>query len=169
MRAVRKLADRLIGLSAAIGSLGLVFEVVVILIDVIGRAFGRPMFGSQDLITMSMVIVVFGGMALCDRIGGHLAVDMLERHLPDGFNRFIDAVSALIGSIIFAVLAWAVYDSSKISVMLNLSTNLLNLPKAWFQYALCGFSLLTAAGMLLRAIELAAGTRDVRKEGASAS
>ncbi len=46
--------------------------------------------------------------------------------------------------------------------MLNLSTNLLGLPKAWFQYALCGFAVLTALGMLLRAVELATGTRDVR-------
>lgn len=62
MLAIRKLADRLIGLSAVLGSLGLLVEVGIILTDVIGRLFGHPLFGSQDLITMTMVIVVFGGM-----------------------------------------------------------------------------------------------------------
>lgn len=164
MLALRTIADRLIGLSAAIGALGLIFEVGVILTDVIGRAFGKPLYGSQDLITMTMVILVFGAMAACDRIGGHIAVDIFEPRFPPRFNRFVDALSALIGAIIFLALAWAVYDSLKISVMLNLSTNLLGLPKAWFQYALCGFAVLTALGMLLRAVEIATGTRHVATE-----
>ena len=163
MEALRRAADRLIGLSAIIGSLGLLVEVAVILVDVIGRAMGRPLFGSQDLITMTMVILVFGGMALCDRTGGHIAVDIFERHFPPRFNRAVDILSALIGAVIFLALAKAVLDSAKLSVMLNLSTNLLNLPKAWFQYALSGFAVLTALGMGLRAAELALRGRDVRR------
>ncbi|MEZ5935298.1 MAG: TRAP transporter small permease [Alphaproteobacteria bacterium] len=164
MDAIRQAADRLIALSAVIGALGLLVEVAVILIDVVGRAFGKPLFGSQDLITMTMVIVVFGGMAVCDRRGGHIAVDLLERFFPPAVNRLTDAASALLGALIFVVMAFAVYESAKLSLMLNLSTNLLNLPKAWFQWMLSGFALLTALGMVLRALELALGVRDVRKE-----
>jgi TRAP-type C4-dicarboxylate transport system permease small subunit len=61
---LRTWADRLIGLSATIGAVGLLVEVAVILTDVIGRAFGYPLYGSQDMITMTMVILVFGGMAM---------------------------------------------------------------------------------------------------------
>ena len=163
--AIRTIANRLIGLCAALGALGLLVEVVVILVDVIGRALGKPLYGSQDLITMTMVILVFGGMALCDRMGGHIAVDIFERYFPPLFNRAVDVLSALIGAMIFLALAWAVYESAKLSVMLNLSTNLLNLPKVWFQWALCGFSVLTALGMMLRAVELAFWGRDVRGQG----
>lgn len=161
MLVVRRVADRLIGLSAIVGSLGLLFEVLVILVDVIGRAFGQPLLGSQDLVTMTMVIVVFGGMARCGHQGGHIAVDLLERYFPRRLNRSIDAFAALLGAVIFLAIAWAVYDSARISVMLDLSTNLLNLPKAWFQWALCGFALLTAVGMTLRSVELTLGVADV--------
>jgi TRAP-type C4-dicarboxylate transport system permease small subunit len=161
---LRTLADRLIGLSATIGAIGLIVEVIFILVDVVGRAFGHPLYGSQDIVTMSMVILVFGGMALCDRQGGHIAVDIFEPRFSPRFNRFIDIVVALMGAVIFVFIAWAVWDSAKLSQMLNLSTNLLRLPKAWFQWALCGFSLLAAAGLLLRAVELAATGRDVRRE-----
>lgn len=164
MLTIRRVADRLIGLSAVLGSIGLLFEVTVVLVDVIGRAVGHPLLGSQDLITMAMVIVVFGAMAICDRAGGHIVIDVFENHLPQLFNRMIDIVSALLGAVIFVMIAWTVFESARLSVMLNLSTNLLNLPKAWFQGALCVFSLLTALGMILRAIELAAGIRDVRRE-----
>jgi TRAP-type C4-dicarboxylate transport system permease small subunit len=157
-------ADGLIGLSATIGALGLIVEVFVILVDVIGRALGSPLLGLQDLIMMTMVILVFGGMALCDRKGGHIAVDLFERYYPRRMNRFIDILSALVGAVIFVALAWAVLESSKISLMLNLSTNLLLLPKAWFQWALCGFALVAAFGMAVRALELTLGWGDVRME-----
>lgn len=162
MNAVRELADKLIGLSAALGAIGLVIEMLVILVDVIGRAFGAPLYGSQDIITMTMVILVFGAMALCDRIGGNVAVDLLERYYPAWLNHFIDVLSALIGAVIFLALAWAVMESAKLSVMLNLSTNLLELPKAWFQYALSVLSVITALAMILRAVELTFAGYDVR-------
>ncbi len=161
---VRKAADGLISLSATIGALALMGEVAVILVDVIGRALGSPLYGSQDLITMTMVILVFGAMALCDRQGGHIAVDLLEHRFSTTLNRGINIVSAILGAVIFAFIAYAVLDSAKLSVMLNLSTNLLRLPKAWFQYALAGFAIMTAVGMALRAIELAWSGCDVHGE-----
>ncbi len=161
---LRNLADSLIGLSAAIGAIGLIVEIAVILVDVIGRAFGHPLFGSQDLITMTMVLLVFGGMALCDRRGGHIAVDLLQSKYPDRLNRLIDIGSAALGAVIFVFIAFAVWESAKLSEMLNLSTNLLRLPKAWFQWALCGFAMLTALAMALRAVELSLSGRDVHQE-----
>ena len=164
MDAIRATADRLIGLSATIGILGLFAEVAVILYDVVGRYFGAPLYGSQDIVTMVMVFVVFGGMALCDRQGGHIGVDLLEPRFPAWLNRAIDILAALTGAAIFAMIAWAVWDSAKLSQMLNLSTNLLRWPKAWFQWALCGFAVLTALGMALRAVELMLTRRDIRRE-----
>lgn len=164
MEALRKTADRLIGLSATIGAVALVAVMVTILVDVAGRAMGSPLYGSQDIVTMAMVILVFGGMALCDREGGHIAVDLLEARFSPRLNRLIDIVAALTGAVIFGFIAWAVWDSAKLSQMLNLSTNLLRLPKAWFQWALAGFSVLAALGLLLRAAELALSGRDVRRE-----
>lgn len=161
---MRKIADGLIGLSAALASLALAFIVVVIFADVIAREAGNALRGAQDVTTMAMVIVVFGGMALCDRRGGHIAVDVFEKRFPDRLNHVIDIVSALLGALIFIGIAWAVWESAKISQMLNLSTNLIRLPKAWFQWALSAFAIITALGMMLRAAELAITGRDVRPE-----
>ncbi|WP_245739637.1 TRAP transporter small permease [Thioclava dalianensis] len=151
---MQKLVDRLISLSAIIGTSGLIFVVLVIVIDVIGRNFGMPLYGAQDLVTMTMVLIVFGGMALCDRRGGHIVVDIFETTFPAALNRTIDIFSALLGVAIFVLIAVTVYQSAKLSVMLHLSTNLLNLPNAWFQYALCVLSLVGALTMGLRALRL---------------
>ena len=53
------------------------------------------------MVTMGMVVLVFGGMAMCDRDGGHIAVDLLEPRFSPAVNRFIDIISALLGAIIF--------------------------------------------------------------------
>jgi len=160
----RQIADRLIGLSAMIGSVGLIFEVIVILVDITGRYFGHPLIGAQDMSQMAMVIVVFGGMALCDKLGGHIAVDVFEHYFAGWLNRSTDIISALIGCVIFAGIAWTVWESSQLSLMLTLKTNIISLPKAYFQWALCAFAVITALAMLLRAAELAFSGRDVREE-----
>jgi TRAP-type C4-dicarboxylate transport system permease small subunit len=163
--AIRRLADRLIDLSALIGAAGLLVIMAAIMTDVIGRAAARPLYGGQDIVTMAMVLLVFGGMAACDRNGGHITVDILERHLPPGFNRAVDVLAALLGAAVFGLIVWAVLASARLSLMLNLQTNLLGLPKAWFQFALAAFAAITALGMALRAVELAVWRRDVRPSG----
>jgi len=154
---LRKVADGLIQLSATIGGIGLIFEVILILADVVLRFFGSPIVGAQDLSQMAMTVVVFGGMALCDRIGGHVAVDIFERSFPHWMNHLANIVSAFLGAAIFACLAWTIYESAKLSVMLNLATNIISLPKQYFQWGVCIFSAITAFAMLLRGIELILG------------
>ncbi|MCT8998857.1 TRAP transporter small permease [Chelativorans intermedius] len=163
---LRWLADRLIGLAATIGALGLVVEVAVILADVTGRYFGRPLAGARDVSEMAMVVLVFGAMALCDRLGGHIAVDIFETRFPLWLRRAGDVASAILGMCLFLGIAWTVYESSKLSQLLNLSTNVINLPKVYFQWALSGFSVIAALGMALRAVELLVAGRDIREEPA---
>ncbi|WP_108502631.1 TRAP transporter small permease [Paracoccus indicus] len=157
MKGLQRWTDRLISLSTFIGTAGLLVVVGVILVDVIGRNFGRPLYGAQDMVTMTMVLIIFGGMALCDRMDGHIVVDIFEGAFPEGLNRAIDIGSALLGAVIFALIAWAVWNSAQLSQMLNLSTNLLRLPLAWFQYALVVFSGVTVLTLLMRAALLLSG------------
>lgn len=154
MKYLRKVADGFIGLTAAIGAVGLFFEVVLILADVVLRFFGKPIVGAQDLSQMTMTIVVFGGMALCDKLGGHIAVDLLENHLPPWINHLTNVVSAFLGALIFGCIAWTVYESSKLSIMLHLATNIIALPKAWFQWIVSLFAAITAFAMAVRGLEM---------------
>ncbi|WP_010139845.1 TRAP transporter small permease [Oceanicola sp. S124] len=164
LASLRKIADGLISLSAFVGTLGLIFVTLVVLVDVVGRTFGAPLNGGQDYTQMGMVIIVFGGMALCDKLGGHVSVDIFEARFPDRLNHVMDIFAALLGAAIFVGIAYTVYESSKLSQMLKLSTNIVNLPKWYFQWALSVLALVTAFGMLLRAIELTLGGRRARAE-----
>lgn len=150
-------AAGLTSLAALCGTLGLIVQVGVILTDVVLRYFGAPLRGAQDITTMMMILVVFGGMALCDRTGGHIAVDLFEKALPAPLRHAGDIVSAALGAAIFFGIAWTMVESAALSRMLNLATNIIQLPKAWFQYAVVVFSLIAAFGMALRAVTLLLG------------
>jgi TRAP-type C4-dicarboxylate transport system permease small subunit len=159
---LRKGVDGLIEATALVGTVGLIAEVCVILADVIGRVLGRPLYGAQDMTQMGMVLIVFGGMALCDKVGGHIAVDLFYKAYPRWFNRGADLGAALLGAVIFAAIAWTVYESAKLSLMLNLKTNIILLPKAWFQWALCACAAVTVLGMLLRAVQIVQSWREAK-------
>ncbi len=157
LRILDKVADRATSLSAILGTLGLIAEVVVILIDVIGRYFGSPLRGAQDVTQMAMVVLVFGGMALCDRQGGHIAVDLFERSFPRWLVRLTDILAAALGALVFGLIAWNMWKAAGLSQMLNLSTNIIGLPKDWFQFFVVACSVITTFGMTLRAVSLSLG------------
>ncbi|NDV02836.1 TRAP transporter small permease [Pseudoroseicyclus tamaricis] len=154
---LRRIADGLINLAAVIGAIALIVVALVILVDVVGRYFGAPLTGAQDVSTMGLAVLVFGGMALCDRVGGHVSVDIFERNFPEGLNRAADIIGALLGAVFFGGIAWTMWDSSQLSQMLNLKTNIIDLPKWYFQWAIAAFSIITALGMALRVVELSLG------------
>ncbi|WP_136068580.1 TRAP transporter small permease [Modicisalibacter radicis] len=144
--------DRFVNLSSVIGTLALIFAVLVTLVDVTGRLFGAPLPGGQDLSQMTMVIIVFGGMALCDRQGGNIAVDIFEDKFPRRMNHWLDVAGWALGCAIFAAIGYTMLDAAEISKMLNLSTNIIAIPKAPFQYILSFFAFLTALSMLARIV-----------------
>lgn len=150
-------ADRLINLSALVGIIGLMTGVVDILIDVVGRAFHAPLTGAQDISQMAMVTMVFGGMALADRMEAHISVDILEPVFPRAINRATQVFAPALGAVVFLMLAKTMWDAAALSRMLHLATNIIYLPKAWFQYMAMVMSIITALAMFLRAVDTALG------------
>ena len=124
----------------------------MLLADVIGRSLGRPLFGAQDMAEMGMVIVTFGAVALLDSRGDQIRVDLFARIMPGWMRRGSDRLSSALGAAIWLTLAWALWDAARLSAMLNLSSNILQIPKAPFQYALAGFAVIAALGGLLRTL-----------------
>lgn len=150
-------ADRLIRLSALIGTIGLSVEVVVILVDVVGRFFGSPLRGAQDIAQMGMVLIVFGGMALCDKLGGHVNVDLFENSMPRWMIWAGDLAATVIGAMIFAGIAWTTWQSinlMRFQLGIVQTTNIIDLQFDWFKGAIIVMCAITFIGMTLRAISL---------------
>jgi len=150
---LRRVTDWLINLSALLGAAGLLVALGAISADVIGRAFGAPLYGARDIVSMAGVFVVFGGMALAHRKGAHVVVDLLERKFPDRLNRFLTILGDVLGAIVFVLIAWQLWSMIPLARMLRMSTNLLYLPRWPFLMAMTGLALVCALSMTLRALE----------------
>lgn len=161
-RILVKGADLLAGAAAIIAGLSLLFITAVILVDVIGRYFGAPLYGSRDLVQMAAVIVVFGGMAYADRRGGHIQVDILEAHFAPGMNRFLTTLGYVIGTVVFALIGWNMWAASEMSALLNMSTNLLNLPRGPFEQVTSVLAWITALCLAERVLESVFGEKGAR-------
>lgn len=79
----------------------------MLLADVIGRAFDRPLFGAQDMAEMGMVIVTFGAVALLDARRDQIRVDLFARAMPGWMLCGTDRLSSALGVAIWLMLAWA--------------------------------------------------------------
>ena len=87
LRGLRRLLDRLIDGAALPGAAGILVALCAVTGDVVGRAFGAPLYGARDVVSMAGVFVVFGGMAYAHRAGGHVSVDLFAPYFPPALNR----------------------------------------------------------------------------------
>lgn len=155
-------SDRLTDLSVILGAAGLLVALGVTAVDVVGRAFGAPLYGARDIVSMAGVFVVFGGMAQAHRLGSHVTVDLLERHFPPRLNRWLDVLAPALGALVFGLIAWQLYLGIGLARMLNSSTNLLYLPRAPFLMAMAVLSAVCALSMGLSAVRAALRPAAVR-------
>jgi len=95
---------------AAVWAFGLTF---MILADVIGRgAFAAPINGTTELVTASIVIIVFLQAGYAIRSRSMLRADFLVVHLPPGIQRVLLAIGYLLGAAFFLMIITGGWDES---------------------------------------------------------
>ena len=110
---------------ALAGGWVLMLLMVYTVIDVVLRyVFNHPFRGSLEVTEFAMAVIVFLGIAYCGWLGGHVAVDILERPLENAKLRFIPIVLTLVSAALFAMIAWltasdAINASHRISNMMR--------------------------------------------------
>ena len=112
-------------LLALAGGWVLVALMIYTVTDVMLRyVFNHPFRGSLEVTEFSMALIVFLGIAYCGWVGGHVAVDILERPLEDPRLRFVPVILTFVSALLFAAIAWltaadAIYASHRISNMMR--------------------------------------------------
>jgi TRAP-type C4-dicarboxylate transport system permease small subunit len=112
-------------LLALAGGWVLMLLMIYTVVDVVLRyVFNQPFRGSLEITEFAMSVIVFLGIAYCGWLGGHVAVDILERPLEDPRLRFIPIVLTLVSAVLFVMIAWltasdAVNASHRISNMMR--------------------------------------------------
>ena len=130
--------------------------------DVILRyVFNRPFSGSIEITEFAMAVIVFLGIAYCGWLGGHVAVDILERPLEDPRLRFVPVILTFIGGVLFAAIAWLTVDEA-LSTTSRVS-NMMRWPHYPFQLIVALGSAMYAAVLFIQC------ARMLRKKGEGGS
>jgi TRAP-type transport system small permease protein len=108
-RALDRIAQTLLVLAAVLGFC-LSFIVVA---DVIGRvAFNRPLKGTPEMVSFSIVVICYLQAAYAIRSGGMINVDAFTIHLPARLQALLAAIGCVLGAFLFGLVFWGSLDGA---------------------------------------------------------
>ncbi len=93
-----------------LGSIGAGIVAVMMLVTVVDvggrRLFNQPLFGSMDLSSFMMVIVVFFSITHCELTKGHITIDLVVSRLKKRSQDIINTIAYLIFLVTFGWMTW---------------------------------------------------------------
>ena len=100
-------------------------------VDVVGRAFGNPIFGSVEIVGFMATLAVVMAMPYTHQVQGHIGVEIVVRLFSERTQTIVDICTGFVSLILFAVVTWrmAVYAntmkaSGEVSMNLELPEHL---------------------------------------------
>ena len=134
-----------------IGAACLVGMMLLTCADVIGRAFGHPIFGSVEIVGFMATLAVVMAMPYTHQVQGHIGVEIIVRLFSEKTQIIIDICTGIISLILFAVVTWRMTDyGNTMKTSGEVSMNL-ELPEHWVIY-MTSFCLLVFTLVILRDI-----------------
>ncbi len=106
-----RLFNRLMSFLNMLGALWVVLIMLLITVDVTGRAFfNSPLFGVPEIVKISVVGLVWCMMAHTLKIGAHLRSTILLDRMPPGVKRWVEMLACLMGVVMFALIVYSGWD-----------------------------------------------------------
>ncbi len=126
------------------------------------KLFESPILGVNDLDQMSMILLIFLGMAYCGLVGGHIAVDLIAGFVGRKALLGLDVIVGLTGGIFLLFVSWYTVDRSLDAMNQNEATNMLFVQLYPFYLVIAGGLVLYSIVLLVQASKAAmklAGSR----------
>jgi len=128
--------DKLEGKMKSLGAICLMGMVTVTCCDVIGRAIGYPIFGSEEIVFFLMALVVGLSLPFSHKEKIHVGVEIVVRLLPEKtqllIKFFTDIATLVLMALITVMMAFYASDTAESG---EVSMNL-ELPEYTIMYAL---------------------------------
>ncbi len=113
MDIISKALDKFSGLLKAIGAASLTGMMLLTVVDVIGRFFKHPIFGSVELVGFLATIVVATALPYTYKVDGHVGVEILVRLLSKKTQLIIDILTRTISLVLFCLVTWQMFLYAK--------------------------------------------------------
>ncbi|HOV32484.1 MAG TPA: TRAP transporter small permease subunit [Candidatus Hydrogenedens sp.] len=94
----------LVYIMAALSAVSLLFIVVIVMVDVIGRFLGSGIQGSADYVRLASAIVMGGALPYTTAVKGHIAVELIFRRIGKRGKIIVDTISRLLMLCLFILI-----------------------------------------------------------------
>ena len=113
MSTLRHLNDRLTQLLLVLAAVLAFLLCFLVVADVIGRVgFDRPVKGTTEIVSLSIVIICYLQCGFAIRSGGMLHVDMFVSRAGPRGQSLLAAVAALAGLVFFGLICWGSFEGA---------------------------------------------------------
>ncbi|MCP3942779.1 MAG: TRAP transporter small permease [Desulfobacteraceae bacterium] len=92
-----------------IGAIALTCMMLLTVVDVIGRFFKHPIFGSVELVGFLATIVVAAALPYTYKADAHVGVELLVRLLSKKKQIYIDILTRSVSFILFGLITWQMF------------------------------------------------------------
>lgn len=112
MKSVVKLLHGLMALLNVAGAVWVFLIMLLITVDVVGRAFfNSPLFGVPEIVKISVVGLVWCQMAHTLKIGAHLRSTILLDRMPPAAQRSVEILACVLGAVMFALIVYSGWNN----------------------------------------------------------
>lgn len=98
--------------------------------------FNEPVRGSNDIVQLALVVMIWLALSYAGRSNGHIVVDLAPDYPFAGLNRIRDALTKLTIAVIFGLLAWQGWLGAEEKEMLQETSNMLGVSLYYFYYVM---------------------------------
>ncbi len=113
MNIIVSILDRLSGVLKFIGASAITIMMLLTVVDVIGRFFKHPIFGSVELVGFLAVITVAAALPYTYKMDGHVGVEILVRLLSKKTQLWIDVFTRSLSLVLFGIISWQMFLYAK--------------------------------------------------------
>jgi len=109
MKIIFSALERFSGVLKMIGAIALTGMMLLTVVDVIGRFFKYPIFGSVELVGFLATIVVAAALPYTYKVEGHVGVEILVRLLSEKAQLWVDIFTRSLSIVLFSLITWQMF------------------------------------------------------------
>lgn len=103
----RLLAQNLAQLLEWVGIVGVLFMLLVTVVDVVGaKVFLSPLRGGMELVGFGQIVAISCTIAVALYFGRHIAIELFVYRLSGRMQKHINMVVSILGLILFVIITW---------------------------------------------------------------
>ncbi len=106
MTPFEKFVDKLVSIFKVFGAACITGMMLLTCSDVIGRIFGHPILGAEEIVGFMAALAMAAAMPYAHAMHAHVGVDMLVKELSPKKQAIIDAITNSLAFILFIMMGW---------------------------------------------------------------